>query len=500
MAILMRLLAALLLAAAARAEAEEFRVEKDTLGEVKVPKARKWGAQTQRSVENFRIGVPERERLDVDLLEGLVLVKLSAARANARLGEISKAHGDAIAKAAEKVLDQDTGLLRSEFPLVNWQTGSGTQSNMNANEVLASLANEDLGSSEKKVLPNDHVNRGQSTNDGFPTAIHIAAVIGVHRRLLPALQLLRRAFSAKAKEFASVIKTGRTHLQDAVPMTAGQELSAFEAQIDYAIARVSSSEGGVMSRLLLLSQGGTAVGTGVNAVEGFAEAFCEEITKVAAIDGVVFKVNPNKFEGIAAHDALAELAGVQSTIATSLMKIANDFKLLSSGPSTGLSEYILPSNEPGSSIMPGKVNPTQAEALSMVAAQVMGNSFAVQVANSHGTLQLNTFKPVIGDNIVRSTRLMADAVASFSTNCVEGLQLNREKIDSDLGKNAMLATSLNPVVGYAKAAEVVKRALKERKTLKEVAVTDMKAVDGETFDRIVSAEKMLGPNPRKEEL
>ncbi|MDF1585216.1 class II fumarate hydratase [Marinimicrococcus flavescens] len=459
------------------------RVETDTFGPVEVEASRYWGAQTQRSLQNFRIG---GERLPLPLIRALGVVKLAAARVNMRLGALDQKVGEAVATAAQEVAD---GRLDEHFPLVVWQTGSGTQSNMNANEVIANRANELLGAPrgvKEPVHPNDHVNRGQSSNDTFPTAMHIAAGEQAHGALLPALEHLRTALEAKAREFESVVKIGRTHLQDATPLTLGQEFSGYATQIAYGIERVKAA----LPRVMLLAQGGTAVGTGLNARKGFAEDFAAE---VATITGLPFVTAPNKFEALAAHDALVELSGALNVLAVSLMKIANDVRLLGSGPRCGLGELRLPENEPGSSIMPGKVNPTQSEALTMVCAQVMGNHVAVTVGGSNGHFELNVFKPVMIYNVLQSIRLIADGCRSFTDNCVAGIEADRERIGKLLNESLMLVTALNPKIGYDNAAKVAKKAHKEGTTLKEAAMA-LDLLTSEEFDQWVRPENMLGPS------
>ncbi|CAD7925636.1 unnamed protein product [Amoebophrya sp. A120] len=463
----------------------DCRVEKDTMGEIQVPAAALWGAQTQRSLENFVIGDDE---MPTELIRAFGVQKKACALAN------RKALGDKISDAIQQAADQVlAGKYADQFPLVVYQTGSGTQTNMNVNEVLANLANEYLGETDRSkkapVHPNDHVNRGQSTNDAFPTAMHIAAVLSVQRKLLPALEKLHMALNKKAKEFADVVKIGRTHMQDATPLTLGQEFGAWAEQVKLSKNRLQAA----LPRLYALPQGGTAVGTGLNQVEGFDKKFAEYVGSIVEIPG--FRTNENKFEGIAAHDAFVELAGVQNTIAGTFMKLANDLRLLSSGPTGGLAELWLPANEPGSSIMPGKVNPTQAEAMSMVAAQVMGNAVAVSVANSHGHLDLQAFKPVIIFNILKSNNLLADVAVSFADKCVSGIQPNLPKIQEHLDKNLMLVTALNPTIGYEKAADVAKTALKEGKTLKQVAVFEKKYLTAAQFDAAVVPAKMVRPAP-----
>ncbi len=459
----------------------EMRIETDTMGEVQVPVDRLWGAQTQRSLQNFRIGT---DLMPGPLVRALGIVKKAAALTNVGLGALDETLGQAIADAAEDVI----GLaLLDHFPLVVWQTGSGTQTNMNANEVIANRASEALGGvrgSKKPVHPNDHVNCGQSSNDTFPTAMHIAAVEQIHHALLPALEQLQAALAAKAEGFADIVKIGRTHLQDATPLTLGQEFSGYATQIKYGIARVKAT----LPRLYPLAQGGTAVGTGLNAHPDFAEAFAD---KVASITGLPFVTAENKFEALAAHDALVELSGALNTLAVSLMKIANDIRLLGSGPRCGIGELQLPENEPGSSIMPGKVNPTQSEAMTMVCAQVMGNHVAVTVAGSNGHLELNVFKPVIIFNVLHSLRLLADACNSFTQNCVVGITANHRRIADLLGESLMLVTALNPHIGYDAAARIAKTAHARGTTLKQAGI-DLGLLTAEQFDQWVRPEDMVG--------
>jgi fumarate hydratase class II len=458
------------------------RLESDTMGQIAVPADRYWGAQTQRSLENFRIG---GELMPAPLIRALGIVKQAAAEANMELGKLDPAIGNSIAAAAAEVASLK---LLDHFPLVIWQTGSGTQSNMNANEVIANRAIEMLGGvigSKRPVHPNDHVNLGQSSNDSFPTAMHIAAVEEVQHRLLPSLRRLHEALAAKSAEFADIAKIGRTHLQDATPLTLGQEFGAYATQIRHGIARVESC----LPRLYPLAQGGTAVGTGLNTFVGFDTAFC---AAVARLTGQDFVPAADKFEALAAHDALVELSGALNTIAVSAMKIANDIRLMGSGPRCGLGELRLPENEPGSSIMPGKVNPTQVEALTMVAAQVMGNHVATTVAGSQGHLELNVYKPVIIANVLRSIRLLADACASFTGNCVTGIVPDRARIAELVERSLMLVTALSPHIGYDKAAQVAKKAHHDGTTLREAALA-LGFVTPEEFDRWVRPEAMLGP-------
>jgi fumarate hydratase class II len=458
------------------------RIETDTMGEVAVPADRYWGAQTQRSLQNFKIG---GERMPQPLIRALGLQKKAAALANLALGKLDPVIADAIARAADEVIDLT---LIEHFPLVVWQTGSGTQTNMNANEVISNRAIELLGGtvgSKRPVHPNDHVNYGQSSNDSFPTAMHIAAAVEVNSRLLPALKHLHEALAGKSWEFAEIVKIGRTHLQDATPITLGQEFGAYAQQIEYGIQRVEAA----LPRVYELAQGGTAVGTGLNAAIGFDRKFAEEI---ATLTGLPFVPAANKFEALAAHDALVELSGALNTLAVSAMKIANDIRLLGSGPRCGFGEIHLPENEPGSSIMPGKVNPTQAEAMTMVAAQIMGNHVTVTIAGSQGHFELNVYKPVIIFNVLQSIRLLADAAESFADNCVAGIEPNRERIDKLLHESLMLVTALNPHIGYDKAAKIAKKAHAEGTTLKQAGLA-LGFLTEEEFDNWVRAESMLGP-------
>jgi len=460
-----------------------FRIETDSMGKVEVPADRYWGAQTQRSLQNFKIG---GERMPPALVRALGIQKQASARANMALGALDPGIGEAIVAAASEVID---GTLAGEFPLVVWQTGSGTQTNMNANEVISNRAIEMLGGekgSKKPVHPNDHVNMGQSSNDSFPTAMHIAAVEEIELRLIPALGGLHAALDEKSKEFASIVKIGRTHLQDATPLTLGQEFSGYAKQVEYGIARVRSA----LPRLLQLAQGGTAVGTGLNARIGFAEKFAEE---AAAITGLPFVTAENKFEALAAHDALVEASGALNTLAASFMKIANDIRLLGSGPRCGIGEIHLPENEPGSSIMPGKVNPTQSEAMTMVAAQVMGNHVTVTIAGATGHFELNVFKPVIIYNVLQSIRLLADAAESFTNNCVVNIEARTDRIEKLLYDSLMLVTALNPHIGYDNAAKVVKKAHAEGTTLKAAAL-ELGLLTEEQFAEWVRPEQMIGPS------
>eukprot|EP01089_Gocevia_fonbrunei_P014648 TRINITY_DN4062_c0_g1_i1.p1 TRINITY_DN4062_c0_g1~~TRINITY_DN4062_c0_g1_i1.p1 ORF type:complete len:519 (-),score=146.30 TRINITY_DN4062_c0_g1_i1:4-1413(-) len=460
-----------------------YRTEKDTIGEIQVPSNKYWGAQTQRSKQNFKIG-GEPERMPVPLITAMAILKKAAAIVNSDFG-LDKKVGQAMIQAADEVIE---GKLHDHFPLVVWQTGSGTQTNMNVNEVISNRAIEILGGelgSKKPVHPNDHVNMSQSSNDSFPTAMHIAAAVEINKLLLPNLAHLQKGLDAKAKAFASIIKIGRTHLQDATPITLGQEFSGYAKQIENGIARVKAT----LPRLYELAQGGTAVGTGLNTPEGFD---VKVATEIANLTGLPFVTAPNKFEALAAHDAMVEVHGALNTLAVSLMKIANDIRLLGSGPRCGLGELLLPENEPGSSIMPGKVNPTQCEALTMVCAQVMGNQTAVSIAGSNGHFELNVFKPVIIRNVLQSVRLIGDAAESFLENCVVGIQPNEKKIHALLHESLMLVTALNPYIGYDKAATAAKKAHKEGTSLKAAAMS-LGYLTSEQFDQWVKPENMIGP-------
>jgi len=458
------------------------RTETDSFGPIEVRDDSYWGAQTERSIGNFPFG--ERERMPVEIIHALGYVKQAAARVNARIGGLDANLAEAIQQAAAEVARGD---LDNQFPLVIWQTGSGTQSNMNANEVIAGRANEQLRGTKggkEPVHPNDHVNKSQSSNDSFPTAMHIAAAIAVSRRLLPALKLIHARLDEQATRFDRIVKIGRTHLQDATPLTLGQEFSGYAAMVADNIARVE----GVQPRILRLAQGGTAVGTGLNAPTGFATAFAKEIANLTRLP---FTSAPNKFAELAAHDTLVELSGVLNTIAVSLTKIANDIRLLGSGPRCGFGELKLPENEPGSSIMPGKVNPTQCEMLTMVAAQVMGNHLAVTIGGLQGHLELNVFKPLMAANIIRSINLLSVGMESFTTRTLDGLAPDEERIAELMNKSLMLVTALAPEIGYDHAATIAKHAHKTGMTLKEAGL-DLGLVDAETFDRLVKPEAMLG--------
>ncbi len=461
------------------------RLETDSFGEIAVPAEAYWGAQTQRSSENFRIG---RERMPRAIIHALARIKRVAAYVNHEFGDLDATLAEAIINAAQEVID---GRFDDQFPLVIWQTGSGTQTNMNVNEVIANRANEILGAplgSKGKIHPNDHVNRSQSSNDSFPTAMHIAAVQEISQRLLPSLHEMQQSLDAKTQEFDGIIKIGRTHTQDATPITLGQEFSGYGAQIRHGSDRIREA----MAHLYPLAQGGTAVGTGLNTREGFAEAFA---FRMAQETGLPFTSAPNKFEALAAHDAIVYLHGALSSLATGLFKIANDIRFLGSGPRSGLGELILPENEPGSSIMPGKVNPTQAEALTMVCVQVLGNTTIVNTAASQGHFELNVYKPLIAYALLQSIGLLADAMDSFRTLCVDGLKANRAKIDELMHRSLMLVTALAPAIGYDQAAKIAKTAHANGTTLKEEALR-LNLVSAEEFDRLVRPEAMLHPSPR----
>lgn len=461
-----------------------MRTESDAFGPIEVPDDRYWGAQTERSLENFRIGEGTKERMPEPLIHAFGILKRAAAEVNETYGLDAKV-ADAIKQAAQEVID---GKLTSHFPLVVFQTGSGTQSNMNANEVISNRAIELLGGekgSKTPVHPNDHVNMSQSSNDTFPTVMHIAAVNEIAHRLIPALRDLHKAVDAKAQEFAHIIKIGRTHLQDATPLTLGQEFSGYACQIELGIERIEKS----LPNLYKLAQGGTAVGTGLNTRKGFDSAVA---AKVAQITGLPFLTNPNKFEALAAHDAFVEASGALNTVAASLFKIANDIRYLGSGPRCGYGELSLPENEPGSSIMPGKVNPTQNEALTMICAQVFGNHAAITFAGASGQFELNVFKPVMAANLLRSIRLLADGAVSFRKNCVEGIVANEDRIAELMNKSLMLVTALNPRIGYDQASKVAKNAHKKGLTLKESAL-ELKVLTSEQFDEWVRPESMIAP-------
>ena len=460
----------------------EYRIEHDTMGDMPVPADRYYGCQTARSLVHFRIGT---DVMPEELIRALAIVKKASALVNRDLGRLPDDLCEAITLAADEVI---AGKLAGHFPLSVWQTGSGTQTNMNVNEVIANRANELLGTalgSQSPVHPNDHVNMSQSSNDVFPTAMHIAAATQIARRLFPSMDLLRGALAAKAEAFRDIIKIGRTHLMDATPLTLGQEFSGYTQQVANAIARVGRS----LPALYELALGGTAVGTGLNAPAGFAEQAAAKISELA---GLPFVSAPNKFEALAAHDALVMAHGALKSFAVGLMKIANDVRWLGSGPRSGLGEIVLPENEPGSSIMPGKVNPTQCEAVTMVAAQVMGNDVTVGVAGASGNFELNVFKPVIIFNVLQSIRLLADVADSFREHCVDGIQSNDKRIAEHLANSLMLVTALNSVIGYDHAAKIAKAAHANGTTLREEAVR-LGLLSAEDFDRAVDPAKMIGP-------
>ena len=462
----------------------KFRIEKDTFGELKVPSDKYYGAQTVRSTLNFAIG-GESERMPLPVIKAFGILKKSAALANIDYG-LDKKIADAISQAADEVI---AGKLNDHFPLVIWQTGSGTQSNMNVNEVISNRAIEILGGklgSKDPVHPNDHVNKSQSSNDTYPTAMHVAVAMEVVHHLLPSMEHLAKALDEKSQEFGDIIKIGRTHTQDAVPLTLGQEFSGYVQQVKYGIERIKVS----LPRVYELAIGGTAVGTGLNTKKGFAEKVAKHISENT---GLPFTNAPNKFEALAAHDAMVEISGALNVFAASIMKIANDIRLLGSGPRCGLGELVLPENEPGSSIMPGKVNPTQCEAITMVAAQVMGNHVAVTVGGSNGHFELNVFKPMIVANVLRSVRLLSDSCDSFRKNCVVGIQANRVNIEKLLHESLMLVTALNPHIGYDNAALIAKTAHKEGTTLKESALK-LGLLTEQQFNDWVKPENMLGPS------
>ena len=455
----------------------DYRIEHDTMGEVRVPANRCWGAQTQRSHENFPIGT---EKIPQEIIHAFAVLKKAAALANCKLGNLDARRANAIAAACDEIL---AGKLDDEFPLVVWQTGSGTQSNMNVNEVVAARANALLG--EKLVHPNDHVNKSQSSNDTFPTAMHIAALTAAEDHVLPALDGLAATFERLSAEYADVIKVGRTHLQDATPLTLGQEISGWSSSL----RRDERMIRGAMEGVRELALGGTAVGTGLNALSAFGETVAQEIS---ALTGKRFVTAPNKFHALTSKDELVYLHGAFKALAADLMKIANDVRLLASGPRCGIGELLIPENEPGSSIMPGKVNPTQCEAMTMVAVQVMGNDVAVGMAASQGNFELNVFMPVCIYNFLQSARLLGDVMRSFELRCARGIKPNREKIQAYLDESLMLVTALNPHIGYENAAKVAKTAFAEGITLREAAVR-LGFLTAEAFDRIVRPEKMVGP-------
>ena len=460
----------------------EYRIEKDTMGEVQVPADSYYGAQSARSLMNFRIGT---ERMPRELIKAFGILKKSAALVNHDFGILSAEKKDLIVQAADEVIE---GKLDEHFPLVIWQTGSGTQTNMNVNEVISNRANEIAGEprgTKSPIHPNDDVNKSQSSNDTFPAAMHIAAVMEIHRRLIPMVTKLMKTFEEKTEAFKDVIKIGRTHLMDATPLTLGQEFSGYYTQLKKGLQRIENA----LPSLNEIALGGTAVGTGLNTPEGFAEKVAQSIADEC---GHPIVTGENKFEGLAAHDAIVEASGALKTLAASLFKIANDIRLYASGPRCGLGELIIPANEPGSSIMPGKVNPTQCEAMTQVAVQVMGNDAAIGFAGALGNFQLNVFKPVMIYNLLQSIRLMADACDCFNNNCAIGIEANSVEIDKNLNGSLMLVTALNTHIGYDNAAAIAKHAHKENLTLKEAAV-QLGHLTDEEFDQYVRPEKMIGP-------
>jgi len=460
----------------------EYRIETDSMGEISVPADKYYGAQTARSLIHFKIG---GERFPREMIRALGIVKKAAALVNGELGKLPPDKADLIAMAADEVIE---GKWDEHFPLVVWQTGSGTQSNMNANEVIANRAIEMAGGvvgSKKPIHPNDDVNKGQSTNDAFPTAIHLAVVEQIHHHLLPAVTSLRDALAAKAEEFKDIIKIGRTHLMDATPLTLGQEFSGYAQQLTNGLKRLERC----LDSLYELAIGGTAVGTGLNAHPQFSEKMA---AKISELTGLPFRPAPNKFEALGGRDALVECSGVLKTLAASLYKIANDIRWLASGPRCGIAEIALPENEPGSSIMPGKVNPTQCEAMTMVCAQVMGNDVAVNIGGASGNFELNVYMPLIAHNVLRSLRLLGDACESFNVHCVKGITPLRENIDKHLRNSLMLVTALNPYIGYDKAAKVAQKAHREGLTLRDAAIA-LGFLTGEEFDKWVKPEEMIAP-------
>jgi len=459
----------------------DYRIEKDTLGEVKVPKDSLWGAQTERSKKNFKIGNPSS--MPIEIIQAYAILKKSAAAANQDLGVLSKEKSKLIQTVCDEII---ANKHNEQFPLVIWQTGSGTQTNMNVNEVISNRAHiiegKRLGESEKTLSPNDDVNLSQSSNDSFPTAINIAAMKIITDNTLVNLKILRDSLNKKSKEFNKIVKIGRTHLMDATPITLGQEFSGYVAQINNGIKSINNA----MDHLSELPIGGTAVGTKLNTPKGYSKKVVENISKNS---GLKFKESPNKFEGIASHDCIVEMHGALKTVAASIYKISNDIRLMGSGPRSGLGELILPANEPGSSIMPGKVNPTQCEAISMVCAQIIGNDMAVSFAGANGHFELNVFKPLFAYNIIESSKILGDACLSFSKNCIEGLKPNKKKIERFLKDSLMLVTALNSKIGYYKAAEIANKAYKEDITLKEACI-QLNYLSEKEFDKYVNPQRM----------
>ena len=459
-----------------------FRIEKDTLGEIKVPSSKYWGAQTQRSIENFKIG---SQTFPLDFIKAYALVKLVSAEINNELGILDESISSLIIKAAQEVID---GKLDDNFPLVVWQTGSGTQTNMNINEVISNRAIEISGGilgSKKPVHPNDHVNKSQSTNDTFPTALNISIAILINEKLLPSLEKLENSLSKKSLEFDKIIKLGRTHLQDATPISLGQVFSGYESQIQHSIISINNA----IKHIYELPWGGTAVGTGLNSPEGFSEMVA---TRVSEKTNLPFITAPNKFESIASHDSAVSMSSVLKTLASSLNKIGNDLRWLSSGPRSGIGEIILPTNEPGSSIMPGKINPTQVEALSMIIAKVIGNDVSITFSGASGNFELNVYRPILAYSLIESVILLSDGCNSFRKNCVEGIIPNKEKIKSNLDNSLMLVTALAPHIGYDKSAKVAKYAYDKKLTLRD-SVIELNYMSGEDFDKKVNPEKMINP-------
>lgn len=461
-----------------------IRIEKDTMGPVEVPASAYWGAQTQRSINNFKIG-GEKNRMPIEIIHAFAILKKAAALTNAELGVLEQDKAGIIAQVCDEIL---TGQHDSQFPLVIWQTGSGTQSNMNANEVIAYRAHVLLGGSledaKKKIHPNDDVNKSQSSNDTYPTAMHVAAYKMVAETTIPGVKQLRDTLAAKAEAFKKVVKIGRTHFMDATPLTLGQEFSGYVAQLDHGLRALNNT----LAHLSELALGGTAVGTGLNTPQGYSELVAQ---KIASLSGQPFVTAPNKFEALAAHDAMVETHGALKQVAVSLMKIANDIRMLSSGPRSGIGEIFIPENEPGSSIMPGKVNPTQVEAMTMVAAQVMGNDVAITIGGSNGHFELNVFKPLIAANFLQSARLLGDACVSFDVNCAVGIEPNTQMIQRHLENSLMLVTALNPYIGYENAAAIAKKAHKEGTSLREAAMA-LGLVTSAQFDEWVKPEDMIG--------
>jgi len=460
----------------------KYRIESDSIGEIKVNAKHYWGAQTQRSLENFKIG---DELMPLKLVKAIAIVKKCAAISNNKLGLLDTKKSEIIGKIAQEIID---GKHDNAFPLVVWQTGSGTQSNMNVNEVISNLAIKALGGkigSKNPIHPNDHVNMGQSSNDVFPTAMHISSMLEIEKSLMPILLLFQKELSNKAKEFSRIIKIGRTHLQDATPLTLGDEFSGYAMQIQLNIERLADCT----KRLSYLAQGGTAVGTGINTDKRFAVEFAKQVSKYT---GLKFKTAPNKFEALASNDTMVELSGVLNVVAVSTMKIANDIRLLASGPRCGFGELFLPENEPGSSIMPGKINPTQCEALTMVCAQVMGNNTTITIAGSNGHLELNVFKPVIIHNILNSIKLLATGIENFIDKCLIDIKPNIERIDQLRDQSLMLVTALNPYIGYDKAAKIAKHAHENHMTLKESAV-ELGILTEDQYDKFVKLQDMIRP-------